>query len=114
MRSVNGRTGNTRTWPRLLMMATSGIWLCGCAAMTTDVDAYYRQMAVNYQEAIERSKLEESTLEKQAQVLAATGDRSKSRKARREARPSPSLGKALAANSNDSRRPPNGWNRISI
>ena len=30
-----------------------GIALTGCAAMTQDVDAYYRQMAVNYQEAAE-------------------------------------------------------------
>jgi hypothetical protein len=52
-----------------------GIPLAGCASMTQDVDAYYRQMAVNYQEAVEQAKLDETKMEHQAQVLAATGDK---------------------------------------
>jgi hypothetical protein len=61
-----------------------GISLAGCAAMTQDVDAYYRQMAVNYQEALDKAKIDEISVEHQAQVLAATGDKAKYRKYHRE------------------------------
>jgi hypothetical protein len=60
-----------------------GIPLAGCATMTQDVDAYYRQMAVNYQEAAEQAKLDETKLDHQAQVLAVTGDKQKLQKSQR-------------------------------
>jgi hypothetical protein len=61
-----------------------GIPLAGCASITQDVDAYYRQMAVNYQDAIDRAKVDEVSVEDQSRVLAATGDQRKYRKSRRE------------------------------
>jgi hypothetical protein len=70
-------------WRRLVLL-TLGIWPCGCAAITQDVDAYYRQMAVNYKEAIERAKIEELSLENQSRVFAVTGDDKQHRRARRE------------------------------
>ncbi len=51
-----------------------GIPLAGCASTTQSVDAYYRQMAVNYQDAIKEAQIREIAVEKQAKVLAATGD----------------------------------------
>ena len=60
-----------------------GIPLAGCASMTQDVDAYYRQMAVNYQEAVEQAKLDETKVDHQAQVLAVTGDKKKLQKCQR-------------------------------
>ncbi len=57
--------------------------LAGCASMTQDVNAYYRQMAVNYQEAIEQAKLDETSLDRQAQVMATTGDKKKLQKYQR-------------------------------
>jgi hypothetical protein len=60
-----------------------GIPLAGCASMTQDVDAYYRQMAVNYQEAVEQAKLDETKMEHQAQVMATTGDKKMLQKAER-------------------------------
>ena len=57
--------------------------LAGCASMTQDVDAYYRQMAVNYQEAIEQAKVDETHIERQAQVMATTGDKKKLEKYQR-------------------------------
>ncbi len=57
-----------------------GIPLAGCASMTQDVDAYYRQMAVNYQDAVEQAKLDEAQVDHQAQVLAVTGDKKKLQK----------------------------------
>jgi len=61
-----------------------GLSLTGCAAVTQDVDAYYRQMAVNYQEAIDKAKIDELTLQKEARALAVTGDKANYRKAQRE------------------------------
>jgi hypothetical protein len=66
------RTGSNARWMAVLCL---GIPLAGCASMTQDVDAYYRQMAVNYQEAVEQAKLDETKMEHQAQVLATTGDK---------------------------------------
>jgi hypothetical protein len=65
-------------------MLSSGIALGGCAAMTQDVDAYYRQMAVNYKEALDDAKLEETRLEKKAQVYAVTKDKKELRRTERE------------------------------
>ena len=69
MRSITGRPGDSTIWRRLAMAAL-GIPICGCAAMTQDVDAYYRQMAVNYQEAIDDAKKEESALDKKLRLSA--------------------------------------------
>jgi hypothetical protein len=52
-----------------------GIPLAGCASMTQEVDAYYRQQAVYYKEGVEQAKLDETKMEHQAQVLATTGDK---------------------------------------
>jgi hypothetical protein len=58
--------------------------LAGCASTIASVDGYYRQMAVNYQEAIDKAKEDEVSLDRRAQVLATTGDPGKSQKYRRE------------------------------
>ncbi len=42
--------------------------------MTQDVDAYYRQMAFNYREALEKAKVDEVSLTSQANILASTGE----------------------------------------
>jgi uncharacterized protein involved in tolerance to divalent cations len=68
------RTGSIA---RRMAMLCLAIPLAGCASMTQDVDAYYRQMAVNYQEAVEQAKLDETKVDHQAQVLAVTGDKKK-------------------------------------
>jgi hypothetical protein len=47
--------------------------MAGCASMTEDVDAYYRQMAYNYREALEKAKVDELSLTSQVNVLASTG-----------------------------------------
>jgi hypothetical protein len=62
-----------------------GVALTGCASVTKDVDAYYRQMATNYGEAIEKAKVDEVSEQSKAKVLAATGDARAARKAQREA-----------------------------
>ena len=58
----------------LLVLASS---LAGCASMSQDVDAYYRQMAFNYKEAAEKAQAGRVTLENETKVLATTGDFSK-------------------------------------
>ena len=52
--------------------------------MTQDVDLYYRQMAINYQEAVNSAKLDEKSLQNQLRVLGVTGDQSKYFKAQRK------------------------------
>jgi hypothetical protein len=83
MRSVKGRVGVSAIGRRLVM-ASLAIPLCGCAAMTQDVDAYYRQMAVNFKESLDDAKREEADLEKKSKVYALTGDKKEYRKAQRE------------------------------
>jgi hypothetical protein len=83
MRSVKGRVRASGTW-RLVVMLSSAIALGGCASMTQDVDAYYRQMAVNYKEAIDDAKIEETQLEKKAQIYAVTKDKKELRRTERE------------------------------
>lgn len=61
-------------------------WLTGCAAMTQDVDAYYRQMAFNFREAADKAKLDEVALENESKVLGVTGDQSRYRKAQKQLR----------------------------
>ncbi len=56
----------------------------GCASVTQDVDAYYRQMQFNYLEAAEKAKADVVTLENERQVLATTGDFAKAKRAQRK------------------------------
>jgi hypothetical protein len=56
----------------------------GCASVAQDVDAYYRQMAVNYQEARDKAKMDVTTLENESKVLAVTGDTHKLKRAQRQ------------------------------
>ena len=58
--------------------------LAGCASMTEDVDAYYRQMAYNYREAGEKAKMDEMSLDSQAKVLAGTGQFKQQKRVERE------------------------------
>src|SRR5262245_27933858 len=71
---------------RLGAIALIGLAPClgGCASVSQDVDAYYRQMAYNYKEAQDNARLKEVTLESEAKVLAATGDFKRYRKNQRE------------------------------
>ena len=62
------------------------VGMAGCASMTQDVDAYYRQMAYNWREAGEKAKVDELSLESQAKVLAATGDFRRHKRAEARAR----------------------------
>ncbi len=55
----------------------------GCASVAQDVNAYYRQMAVNYQEARDQAKMEATTLENESKVLAVTGETHKLKRAQR-------------------------------
>jgi hypothetical protein len=66
----------------MLLLAAPPV--CGCAAVSQDVDAYYRQMAFNYNEAKEKAKMDALTLEGQSKALAATGDVGKYRRTQRE------------------------------
>ena len=61
-----------------------GPCFAGCAAMSQDVDAYYRQMAFNFQEAADKAKLDEVALENESRVLGVTGDQSRYRKAQKQ------------------------------
>ena len=83
MRTGKGRLSGGRMWWRLASVSL-GIALTGCAAMTQDVDAYYRQMAGNYQEAVQEAKIDELRLENQSRMLLATGDQARYRKSQRE------------------------------
>jgi hypothetical protein len=46
----------------------------GCATVSSDVDAYYRQMAYNYREAQGKARMDAIALEKESNVLALTGE----------------------------------------
>jgi hypothetical protein len=83
MKPISGHGRSPRVG-RLLGLGVLSLGLAGCAAMTQDVDKYYRQMAYNYQEALDKAKLDEVTLQNQEKVLAVTGDQSGYRKARRQ------------------------------
>jgi hypothetical protein len=84
--SQSCKPGRARGWalPRLLGLIVLAPSLAGCASVSQDVDAYYRQMAYNYKEAGENAKLKAVTLESESKVLAATGDFSRIRKNQRE------------------------------
>jgi hypothetical protein len=83
MRSDKECARATGTW-RLAVLLSSGLATGGCAAVTQDVDAYYRQMAVNYKEALDDAKLEETRLEKKAQLYSVTKDKKELRRTERE------------------------------
>jgi hypothetical protein len=63
----------TRPCQLLLALVATALGMTGCASMTQDVDAYYRQMAYNYKEALEKAKVDELSLTSQVNVLASTG-----------------------------------------
>jgi len=76
----------SRSWARsgffgLLLLAFSP---AGCASVSQDVDAYYRQMAYNYKEAEEKAKMEAVTFENESKVLATTGEYHKLKRAQRQ------------------------------
>ena len=52
--------------------------------MSEEADAYYRQMAYNYREALEKAKVDEISLESQEKVLASTGDFRQYKRTKRE------------------------------
>jgi hypothetical protein len=72
-------------WPRagLLGLLVAAPSLSGCASISQDVDAYYRQMAYNYKEAEQKAKMDARTLESESKALAATGEFGKYRRTQR-------------------------------
>ena len=72
-----------RALARLLGFLVMGSSCAGCATITQDVDAYYRQMAINYQDAADKAKLDAASLENQVKVLAVTGEPAKAHKTQR-------------------------------
>jgi hypothetical protein len=68
----------------LLGLFVAAPWLAGCASVSQDVDAYYRQMAYNYNEAKEKAKMDALTLEGQSKALASSGDFTRYRRTQRE------------------------------
>jgi len=70
-------------WARLGLLVLPPC-LAGCASVSQDVDAYYRQMAYNYKEAEEKAKIDALALEGETKALAATGEFGKYRRAQRE------------------------------
>jgi hypothetical protein len=81
-----GATNPSRRRARLRGMGLIllGPFFAGCAAMSQDVDAYYRQMAINYQEAVDNAKRDEVSLENQMRILGVTNDQTKYLKAQRK------------------------------
>ncbi|HZW35117.1 MAG TPA: hypothetical protein VFF52_30630 [Isosphaeraceae bacterium] len=69
---------------RLLGLLMMGSSCAGCAMMTQDVDAYYRQMAINWQEAADKAKRDAASLENQMKVFAVTGEPAKAQKFQRQ------------------------------
>jgi hypothetical protein len=59
---------------RLATLLFVGSWLAGCAAISQDVDRYYRQMAHNFQEAEAKAKAEAEILEGKSRVIVQAGD----------------------------------------
>jgi hypothetical protein len=80
------RPARVRSWARWASFGLSVLALspAGCTSMSQDVDAYYRQMAVNYNEAAEKAKLDVVTLENEAKLLATTDDFSHLKKTQRK------------------------------
>ena len=93
----------------------AGLCLAGCASVSQDVDAYYRQMAYNYKEAEEKAKMDAVALENETKVLATTGDFGKSRRELSGSSTGSRRGRRSATRRrSDSRRPPSGRRRTSI
>jgi hypothetical protein len=84
--SKSFRPARPSGWRRssLLGLSIALTWFTGCASVSQDVDAYYRQMAYNYKEAEEKARLDERTLESESKMLATTGEYGKYRRAKRE------------------------------
>ena len=64
------RPAGSRSWARVaccLGCSLLALSPAGCASMSQDVDAYYRQMAFNYKEAQEKAKMDAVTLENETQ-----------------------------------------------
>jgi hypothetical protein len=73
MTSSRSRRRARLRWAGILFL---GPGFAGCAAIGRDVDAYYRQMAINYHGAAEAAKTDEVSLKNQLRVLGTTGDQS--------------------------------------
>jgi hypothetical protein len=58
--------------------------LAGCAAMTQDVHQYYRQMAANFKEAEEKTKVQIATRQREASMLLKGGEVHQFKKTMRE------------------------------
>jgi hypothetical protein len=68
----------------LRTLLTLTIGLAGCAAMSQDVHQYYRQMALNFREAEEKTKVQIATRESEANLLLKAGEVHQYKKAQRE------------------------------
>jgi hypothetical protein len=62
----------TRT--RLAALFVIGAWLAGCAAISQDVDRYYRQMAYNFKQAEAKARADAEILEGKSKVVIQAGD----------------------------------------
>ena len=84
--SATLRPAGSRSWAPWALIGLLALALspAGCASMSQDVDAYYRQMAFNYKEAQEKAKLDAVTLENETKVLATTGDYSDLKRTQRQ------------------------------
>ncbi len=67
--------------PGLFVIA---VGMAGCASMTQEADEYYRQMAFNWRESLEKAKMDELSLDSEKKVLAATGDFRRYKRVERE------------------------------
>jgi hypothetical protein len=59
---------------RLATLLVIAAWLAGCAAISQDVDRYYRQMAYNFQVAEAKAKADAEILEGKSRVAVQAGD----------------------------------------
>ena len=84
--SRTNRPACPRAWQplSLLGLVLAAPWLTGCASVSEDVDAYYRQMAYNYKEAEQKARLDVRSLESESKALAAMGELGKYRRTKRE------------------------------
>ena len=73
-----------RPWQLVPALFITTLGMTGCASMTGEADAYYRQMAYNWREALDKAKVDEVSLTSQANVLASTGDTRKAMRTERE------------------------------
>ena len=98
-----------------LRFVVTALGMAGCASMTQDVDAYYRQMAYNYREAGEKAKVDEVTLDSQAKALATTGElHDGSSETKRELERVKAGKRSARSKPIDSRKPRSGPRRVSI